>query len=65
MRFQVPEALYPFEHRFAGLGGGVEMHYVDEGEGEVLLMLHGNPSWSFLLQEDDRGSQRLVSLRGS
>lgn len=23
------------------------MHYVDEGDGEVLLFLHGNPSWSF------------------
>lgn len=23
------------------------MHYVDEGEGPVLLMLHGNPTWSF------------------
>lgn len=23
------------------------MHYVDAGQGEVLLMLHGNPTWSF------------------
>jgi haloalkane dehalogenase len=23
------------------------MHYVDEGQGEVLLFVHGNPSWSF------------------
>ncbi len=23
------------------------MHYLDEGEGEPLLMLHGNPTWSF------------------
>lgn len=24
------------------------MHYLDEGSGEVLVMIHGNPSWSFL-----------------
>lgn len=23
------------------------MHYIDEGEGSQLLMLHGNPTWSF------------------
>ena len=22
-------------------------HYIDEGEGEPLLMVHGNPTWSF------------------
>ena len=47
LKFDVPQHLYPFEHRFADLGNGVEMHYVDEGEGETILMLHGNPSWSF------------------
>lgn len=23
------------------------MHYIDEGEGEVIVLLHGNPTWSF------------------
>lgn len=27
---------------------GDRLHYVDEGSGEVLLMLHGNPTWSYL-----------------
>ena len=27
------------------------MHYVDEGEGETLLLLHGNPSWSFVYRK--------------
>jgi haloalkane dehalogenase len=27
------------------------MHYVDEGEGEVVLCLHGEPSWSFLYRK--------------
>jgi len=29
------------------LGGGVRYHYLDEGEGEPVVMVHGNPSWSF------------------
>jgi haloalkane dehalogenase len=28
--------------------GGARLHYVDEGSGPVLFMLHGNPTWSFL-----------------
>ena len=51
LKFDVPQHLYPFEHRFADLGNGIDMHYVDEGEGETLLMLHGNPSWSFLYRK--------------
>lgn len=27
------------------------MHYVDEGDGPTLLMLHGNPTWSFLYRD--------------
>src|SRR5205823_7723609 len=27
---------------------GLRMHYVDEGEGEPVLLLHGEPTWSFL-----------------
>ena len=44
---------YPFaENNFdqpatAGSGGAVKMHYVDEGNGPVVVMLHGNPTWSF------------------
>ena len=37
---------YPFASHFLSLGEN-QLHYVDEGEGEVLLMLHGNPTWSF------------------
>ncbi len=38
--------LYPFESHYADLGGR-RMHYLDEGEGSPLLMVHGNPTWSF------------------
>ncbi|VAW78065.1 Haloalkane dehalogenase 2 [hydrothermal vent metagenome] len=30
---------------------GSEVHYVDEGVGQVILMLHGNPTWSFLYRK--------------
>lgn len=38
---------YPFESRFMDLDPG-RLHYVDEGEGRPLVMLHGNPTWSFV-----------------
>jgi len=38
--------LYPFESRYFDLASH-RMHYLDEGRGETLLMLHGNPTWSF------------------
>lgn len=38
---------YPFRHHFLATPHG-RMHYVDEGEGEPVLALHGNPTWSFL-----------------
>lgn len=39
---------FPFAPRFAQVGDGLKMHYVDEGKGEPVLFLHGNPTWSFL-----------------
>ena len=42
----VPDDLYPFEDRWADVDGNL-VHYVDEGDGPPLLLLNGNPSWSF------------------
>src|SRR5271169_4127797 len=45
---------YPFEPHYvevdAGDGGRLRMHYLDEGPrgGELVLLLHGEPSWSYL-----------------
>ena len=42
---------------------GLRLHYIDEGEGEPVVMLHGNPSWSFLyrnLIDSLRGSHRVI-----
>ena len=41
---------YPFEPHYARLEDGLRLHYVDEGprDGRPVLMMHGEPSWSFL-----------------
>lgn len=46
----VDDELFPFESRFVELDGNV-VHYVDEGSGPILLMLHGNPVWSFVYRD--------------
>ena len=46
----IPERLYPFESRYAD-ANGARVHYVDEGSGPPLLLLHGNPTWSFLYRD--------------
>jgi haloalkane dehalogenase len=38
--------LYPFCSRYLSLGQ-LRYHYVDEGAGEPLVFVHGNPTWSF------------------
>ncbi len=38
--------LYPFKSKFLKIGNH-RYHYIDEGKGEPLVMLHGNPTWSF------------------
>jgi haloalkane dehalogenase len=39
-------ALYPFRSRYL-LRHGYRMHYIDEGAGDPVVMIHGNPTWSF------------------
>ena len=44
----VDDDLYPFADHWAELPSGAVVHHTDEGEGTPLLMVHGNPTWSFL-----------------
>lgn len=46
--YKPPENLYPFQSNWLDLGGN-RMHYLDEGpqDAPLVLMLHGNPTWSF------------------
>ncbi len=43
----VSETMFPFQSNFFTTPSGHQMHYVDEGKGEPIVFLHGNPSWSF------------------
>ncbi len=38
--------LYPFKSNYLTING-LKYHYVDEGKGEAIVMVHGNPTWSF------------------
>lgn len=42
----MPRDLYPFEGRVFDRHG-LRYHALDEGEGPPVVMLHGNPTWSF------------------
>lgn len=41
---------YPFPPHFQEVAPGLRMHYLDEGvaDADPILMLHGEPSWSYL-----------------
>ena len=65
LAFEIPRTMFDVDHKFLDLPGGARVHYVDEGEGETLLFLHGNPSWSFQWRDlirGLRGSYRCVAL---
>lgn len=38
---------YPYSPHYIEVFGS-KMHYIDEGSGETILFLHGNPTWSYL-----------------
>ncbi len=38
---------YPFESKYLEVNGS-KIHYIDEGSGDPVLFLHGNPTWSYL-----------------
>ncbi|MEO6170774.1 MAG: alpha/beta fold hydrolase, partial [Lysobacter sp.] len=48
---------YPFARNRFEVRPGIAMNYLDEGprDGEVVVMLHGNPSWSFYWRHLVRG----------
>jgi haloalkane dehalogenase len=43
----IDRTLYPFAGHFLDVGDGVRLHYLDEGDGPPVVMVHGNPTWSF------------------
>ncbi|AWV96699.1 haloalkane dehalogenase [Arcticibacterium luteifluviistationis] len=41
---------YPFKENYVDFDG-IKMHYIDEGKGETILALHGQPTWSYLYRK--------------
>jgi len=62
-RFQgLPD--FPYLPRYLELGDGMRLHYVDEGTGDPILLLHGEPTWAFLYRRmlpALAGRQRVVA----
>lgn len=55
---------YPFKSRWATIGG-YRYHYIDEGAGEPIVCVHGNPTWSFYfrnLVRDLRKRFRVIAV---
>src|SRR5439155_16475466 len=49
----LPDAIraqWPYRPHFARVNGW-RMHYVDEGAGDPVVLLHGNPTWGFLYRD--------------
>ena len=44
---------YAFEPHYVEIGGGLRVHYIDEGPPDAapVLLLHGEPSWSYLYRK--------------
>ena len=58
----IPRELYPFEDHFLDLDG-LDYHYLDEGSGDPVVAVHGNPTWSFYYRDlvrELRDSYRVV-----
>jgi pimeloyl-ACP methyl ester carboxylesterase len=43
-------ARWPYAPHYANVNGW-RMHYIDEGKGDPVVLLHGNPTWGFLYRE--------------
>ena len=41
---------FPFKPQYLQVGG-LRIHYIDEGSGEIIVCLHGAPTWSFLYRK--------------
>lgn len=67
---QIPRELkeeYPFDNHYYTLKSGHKMHYVSEGEAnkDTLIMVHGNPTWSFFyrnLIKELSSSYRVIAV---
>lgn len=64
MDWAPPPALYPFKSHWLDLQGH-RYHYLDEGEGDPVILVHGNPTWSFFFRgliQELRTSYRVIAV---
>jgi len=47
--------LYPFPSHYMKLSSSLQYHYIDEGGGEPVVAVHGNPTWSFYFRSLIKG----------
>ncbi len=47
---KISPSIFPFESRYLTIGGH-RYHYIEEGNGDPVVLLHGNPSWSFYYRD--------------
>ena len=61
----VSDEMFPFESRFFVTPTGQSLHYIDEGAGDPIVFVHGNPTWSFEfrhLVSGLRGGHRCIAV---
>ena len=62
--FEVEASEYPFKDNWMSYHEG-HIHYLDEGKGTTVLLLHGNPTWSYIYRnviKELREECRLIAL---
>lgn len=44
---------WPYEPKYVDVGGGLRMHYIDEGprSADPVLLAHGEPTWGYLYRK--------------
>ena len=56
---------FPFKSNFLKLpSSDSQLHYIDEGKGDPILCIHGNPTWSFYFRKiisEFKNSQRVIA----
>lgn len=55
---------YPFQSHFFRIGEH-RLHYLDEGQGPCVVMVHGNPTWSYYFRHlvaGLRGTHRVIAV---
>ena len=61
----VSDDMFPFESHFFETPNGQSMHYIDEGQGNPIIFIHGNPTWSFEFRHlvaGLRGTHRCIAM---